>query len=104
MNTKEKEQLWRLFDITNKMGGRNDYTAVSPIKLMRYSEAYGKVSKIIAHIINNDNEEECEKLLYEMDALSRWNFKDRNGRISDEEVRCNQFLKKRMNGWTPESY
>lgn len=102
MNAKEREQLWRLFDITNKMGGRSDYTAVSRIKLMRYSEAYGKVSKIIALIINNDDEKECKKLLNEMDALSRWNFTDRNGGISDEEVRYNRVLKKRMNGWTPE--
>ena len=38
MKAKERNKLWDLYAITNKMGGRADYTAISPIAMMKYNK------------------------------------------------------------------
>ena len=101
MKAKERNKLWDLYAITNKMGGRADYTAISPIAMMKYKEALGKVSKVISFIITGEDEEQCQRYINELDALSRWNFGDRNGRISKEEKQVNERIKQAMGGWTP---
>ena len=103
MKAKERNRLWDLYSITNKMGGRADYTAISPIAMMKYKEALGKVSKVISLIITEEDEEQCQRYINELDALSRWNFGDRNGRISEEEKQVNERIKQIMGGWTPMS-
>jgi hypothetical protein len=103
MKAKERNRLWDLCSITNKMGGRADYTAISPIAMMKYKEALGKVSKVISLIITEEDEEQCQRYINELDALSRWNFGDRNGRISEEEKQVNERIKQIMGGWTPMS-
>ena len=85
----------------NRMGGKVDYTAVSQVKMAKYKEALGKVSIIISLIITGEDEERCQRLINELDALSRWNFADRNGRISKEEKQINERIKQVMGGWTP---
>lgn len=101
MTPKECDRLWDLYAITNKMGGRADYTAISPVAMMKYKEALGKVSKVISLIITGEDNERCQRYINELDALSRWNFADRNGRISEEEKQINEHIKQAMGGWTP---
>ena len=101
MKEKEREQLWTLYDIVNKMGGLADYTAVSPIALMKYKGAHGKVSKVISLIITGEDDARCQQLMNELDALSRWNFGDRYGNLSTEEKNVNEKIKQTMKGWTP---
>ena len=101
MKAKERNRLWDLYAITNKMGGRIDYTAVSPIAMMKYKEALGKVSMVISLIITGEDDERCQRYINELDALSRWNFEDRNGRISEEEQQINKRIKQETGGWTP---
>lgn len=101
MKAKERNKLWDLYTITNKMGGMGDYTAVSPIAMMKYKEALGKVSIVISLIITGEDDERCQRYINELDALSRWNFGDRNGRISEEEKQINERIKQTMGGWTP---
>lgn len=101
MKTKERDRLWDLYTITNKMGGRCDYTAVSPITLVKYKEALGKVSTVISLIITGEDDERCQRYINELDALSRWNFGDRHGNISEEERQINERIKQAMGGWTP---
>lgn len=101
MKEKEQEKLWNLYSITNRMGGRVDYTAVSQVKMAKYKEALGKVSIIISLIITGEDEERYQRLINELDALSRWNFADRNGRISKDEKQINERIKQAMGGWTP---
>ena len=101
MNAKEQEKLWNLYSITNKLGGKVDYTAVSQMAMAKYKEALGKVSIIISLIITGEDEERCQRLINELEALSRWNFADRNGRISKEEKQINEHIKQAMGGWTP---
>lgn len=101
MNKNEQEKLWNLYSITNRMGGKVDYTAVSQVKMAKYKEALGKVSIIISLIITGEDEERCQRLINELDALSRWNFADRNGRISKDEKQINERIKQAMGGWTP---
>ena len=83
------------------MGGRADYTAVCPIAMMKYKEALGKVSIVLSLIITGEDEERLQRYINELDALSRWNFGDRNGCISEEEERINEQIKQVMGGWTP---
>ena len=101
MKAKERNKLWDLYSITNKMGGVIDYTAISPIALVKYKEALGKVSKVIFLIITGEDEEQCRRYINELDALSRWNFGDRYGRISEEEKEINDRIKQSLDGWTP---
>lgn len=103
MKAKERKKLWDLYAITNKMGGRCDYTAISPIVMMKYKEALSKVSFAISLIITGEDEETCQRYIDELDALSRWNFGDRYGNISEEEKLVNEKIKLKMNGWTPMS-
>lgn len=83
------------------MGGRADYTAVNPIALMKYKEALGKVSAVISLIITGEDDEKCKLYINELDALSRWNFGNRYGRMSEEEKQVNERIKQAMGGWTP---
>lgn len=101
MRAKERNWLWDLYTITNKMGGRADYTAINPVTLMKYKEALGKVSRIICLIITGENDEQCQRYINELDALSRWNFGDKFGRISEEEKQINARIKQAMGGWSP---
>ena len=101
MTIKERDRLWALYTITNKMGGRSDYTAISPVAMRKYKEALGKVSTVISLIITGEDDERCQRYINELDALSRWNFGDRNGRISEEEKQVNARIKQAMGGWTP---
>jgi len=101
MKANERNRLWDLYTVTNKMGGRADYTAVSPVALMKYKEALGKVSRVISLIITGEDDEKCKRYINELDALSRWSFCDRNGRISEEEKQANERIKQAMGGWTP---
>lgn len=88
--------LWDLYDLTNKMGGVVDLTAVNPTKLCAYSEAHGMVSKIIGYVVN-DEKENAEKFLNELRFIASWNYPDRHGILSDEEKRLNEILLKRKN-------
>ena len=101
MKAEEREKLWSLYDIVNKMGGSADYTAVSPIALMKYKGAHGKVSRVISLIITGEDDARCKQLMNELDALSRWNFGDRYGNLSADEQKVNEKIKQVMNGWTP---
>ena len=101
MKKEKQEKLWNLYSITNRMGGKVDYTAVSQVKMAKYKEALGKASIIISLIITGEDEERCQRLINELDALSRWNFADRNGRISKDEKQINERIKQAMGGWTP---
>ena len=103
MNASERDKLWKLYSITNKMGGVADCTAISTVALAKYKQAHSKVSKVISLIITGEDDELCQKYINELDALSRWNFADRNGRITEEEKRVNEHIKTCMNGWTPMS-
>jgi hypothetical protein len=104
MTKEERNKLWDLYSITNKMGGACDYTAINPIALIKYKAALTKVSIVISLIINRSDEEKCQRYIDELDALSRWNFGDRNGNISEEEKRVNERIKQKMGGWTPFNY
>lgn len=83
------------------MGGRADYTAISPVAMMKYKEALGKVSTVISLIITGEDDERCQRYINELNALSSWNFGDRNGHISEEEKQLNARIKQKMGGWTP---
>lgn len=101
MNKKEEFTLWTLYAIINKMSGKADNTAISQVALMKYKEALGKVSTVISLIITGEDEEKCQRFINELDALSRWNFGDRYGRITENEKLVNKRIKQKMGGWTP---
>lgn len=101
MNFKQRKKLWKLYSITNKLGGTADYTAISLRTLMAYKKAHEKVSKVIALIVSNEDEDLCQRYINELEALSRWNFGDKNGKISKEEQDINERITKEMKGWTP---
>lgn len=83
------------------MGGFPDMTAVSPIALAKYKEAHMWVSKIIALIISGEDNKRLQQLIVKLDVLSRWNFGDSYGRISEDEKKSNEKLKQLAGGWTP---
>ncbi len=101
MKRKEREILWKLYSIVNKLGGKADYTAVSQKALIAYKQAHAKVSIVISLIITGEDDELCQQYINELDALSRWNFGDKYGNISKEEFECNKRIKEVMRGWTP---
>ena len=101
MKVKDKKRLWRLHDALNRMGGTPDMTAVSQVALVKYKEAHGKASRVISLILTGEDDDLCDRLLSELEALASWNFGDRHGRISDEEVRVNRRITEALGGWTP---
>jgi len=101
MKAKELKNLWDLYCITNKIGGTVDYTAINPIAMMKYKQAFTKVSKVIYLTLTEEDDELCMRYIRELDALSRWNFGDKYGNLSEEEKRVNERIKQEMKGWTP---
>lgn len=97
----QQEQLWDLYSILNKMGGRADLTSISTVALAKYKQALGKASRVISLIITQEDNRLCRRLTDELDALSRWNFGDRNGNITKEELLVNENIKQAMGGWSP---
>lgn len=94
MNKNQRQILKRLMNVTNDFGGSLDRTSTSNNKLHDRQEAHGKVSSIIYHGIlldHKDNETRdydlgiAEKLLSELEQLSKKTYPDKTGFLKPEE-------------------
>ena len=101
MTKKQCKILWEIYSFLNKIGGCPDMTAINPIALMKYKQAHNMVAQCIYLLITEEDNEKLDLLVKQLDILSRWNFGDRNGNISSEEMICNKKLEEILSGWNP---
>lgn len=88
----QRELTEHLYDITNKIGSVGDLTAISTKKLVAYTRANQQVSMIIDAMFFEENENKAKKLTEELELLARWNFPDKHGDLSDDEILLNDQL------------
>lgn len=88
----QTEMLWKLYDLTNRLGGAYDFTAVSQKTLAKKVKCYALVSSIIYHIITKEDKKQCEKLFNKLYYYTHYHYPDKNGNLTDEEKRLNEKL------------
>lgn len=81
----QHEIIERLYSVQNKIGALGDLTAVSVKNLLACKQANQQASLILAATFFEEDKEKAETFLKEIELLSRWNFPDKNGRLSDED-------------------
>ena len=85
----QKEIVDNLYTLTNRIGSLGDLTAVNIKKLIACTKANQHVSTILLATFFEEDKEKAERLVNELELLSRWNFPDKNGCLSDEEKQLN---------------
>jgi len=98
----QRENMYRLQAACSDLGGGiYDGTAVSYQKLEKYRKAHGNVSKAIYYTLFEENKDASEREIRKLEILYKLCFPDRNGRLSEEELKINERLQKeldRLNG------
>lgn len=83
-----------LTNATNRIGSVSDLTAISTKRLIACSKANMQVYSILVATFYECDKSKAEKLINELELLTRWNFPDKIGRLSDEENELNKLLEK----------
>ena len=92
------ENMSRLQHVCNQLGGGTfDGTAVGREKLEKYRKAHSRVSNAIYYTLFDENKEASGREIRNLEILHEWCFPDRNGRISEEELKLNERLQKELN-------
>jgi len=88
----------RLQYVCNQLGGgRYDMTAVSREALEKYRRGHIYVANAIYYTLFDEDKGNAERAIKYLEILKKWNFPDRNGRLSDEEKEINNRLQQELN-------
>lgn len=93
----QREIIERLYSVQTRIGVVCDLTAISIKNLLACKQANQRASLILSATFFEEDKDLAEMYLKEMELLARWNFPDKNGRLSDEEKKLNDNLEKTAN-------
>ena len=88
----QREIIDELYGIETMIGTVGDITAISTRCLIARTQANQQVAKIISATFYEQDKDKAKKLIDELELLRRWNFPDKNGRLSAEEKQLNKKL------------
>lgn len=82
----------RLVDATNQIGSVSDMTAISTKRLIACTKANMRAYSILVATFYEEDKCKAERLINELELLTKWNFPDKIGRLSNEEKQLNKRL------------
>jgi len=85
--------LEELYSLLNKIGNIGDLTAVNMKRMIACTQANQRASMVLSATFFENDPDKASKYLRELRLLSRWNFPDRYGNLTDEEKQINERLR-----------